>query len=74
MLRTKSFFSANISDLQNSDILMRDLFDRYGSLALARAAGQALAAERCGDHQQIAIWHHIIVRMRHNVLADDQQK
>lgn len=40
------------------------LSGRYGSLALTRAAGEAAAAERKGDQEQLALWHNVIIGLR----------
>ncbi len=40
------------------------LAGRYGQLALARAAGQAAAAERKGDRDGSAMWYGVIAHLR----------
>ena len=44
--------------------LAGSLAGRYGQLALARAAGQAAAAERKGDRDGSAIWYGVIAHLR----------
>lgn len=56
--------------LSEPDNLTQGLLDRYGSLALSRAAGQAFAAEKCGDHQKVALWHSIVRSLRLRTLVD----
>lgn len=43
------------------------LSGRYGALALTRAAGEAAAAQRKGDQEQMALWHSVIADLRQAV-------
>lgn len=37
---------------------------RYGRLALTRAAGEAAAAERSGDHERRDLWASVVAYLR----------
>ena len=41
--------------------------NRYGRLALTRAAGEAAAAERRGDHETKALWTSVIAYLRESI-------
>ena len=68
MLSESSALSERI--VSEPDNLTQGLLDRYGSLALARAAGQAFAAEKCGDQQKVALWHSVVRSLRLRTLVD----
>jgi len=43
---------------------------RYGRLALARAAGEAAAAQRKGDRETSALWANVIAVLRSAILQN----
>jgi hypothetical protein len=54
--------------------LVAFLTDRYGRLALTRAAGEADAAARRGDPDQNLLWTKVVATLRHMALATDVQE
>lgn len=60
--------------MQNSNSeacnLANQIANRYGRLALTRAAGEAAAAERKGDHAQRALWTSVVSYLRQAIQQD----
>lgn len=50
--------------------LATQVANRYGKLAMTRAAGEAAAAARKGDHEKSALWDNVVACLR---LAHRQQ-
>lgn len=46
---------------------------RYGKFALARAAGEAAAAERKGDHQNHDLWASVVSYLRYSIQQSAMQ-
>lgn len=44
--------------------------NRYGRLALTRAAGEAAAAERLGDHAKRDLWSSVVSYLRQTILQN----
>ncbi len=44
--------------------LAASLINRFGDLALARAAGEANSANRSGDNARSALWYGVIAHLR----------
>ena len=55
------------SDLSDRQRLVGQLSGRYGALALARAAGEAAAAERRGDREKMTLWQSVVVELRQEI-------
>lgn len=53
---------------RESEPLVKILSGRYGALALTRAAAEAAAAERSGNHEQIALWRGVVTDLRQNIV------
>lgn len=45
---------------------------RYGRLALARAAGEAAAAQRKGDGETSALWSSVVSYLREAIIQKEQ--
>lgn len=50
-------------------VLANQVSGRYGRLALARAAGEAATAQRCGDAEKTALWSSVVVTLRAAILS-----
>ena len=51
-------------DFNEAHALANSLTNRYGRLALTRAAGEAAAAKRKGDENRSALWFGVITYLR----------
>ena len=59
----------NAGGMSERRILAGQLTGRYGALALTRAAGEAAAAQRRGDHERLTLWQDVIADLRHEIAA-----
>lgn len=56
-------------DSNETHTLATRLADRYGPLALTRAAGEAASAKRKGDTHNSALWYGVIAYIRSTMTA-----
>ena len=54
-------------EIGETKILAHFLTGRYGSLALARAAGEAASARRRGDLDRSVLWQSVIADLRQTI-------
>lgn len=54
-------------------VLANKTAGRYGRLALARAAGEAAAAQRKGDSESGALWSSVVAYLRATIHQNERQ-